>query len=115
MDVRFVDRDMFMWYQGGGIGHVASHEWDVFLQSDHADSLSGNKDERFDAGNPGDDDAGTADFDEDEDDGSMGLDSDLDSDSDSQGSDEVIEDGMDADNGEALDDHIYIEEGYGVP
>ena len=94
-----------MQFRGSGVGHVVSRKWDVFLQSDRADSPSGDKDERFDARNPGDDDAGAADFDIDEDDGSIGWDSDsAHSDSDSQGSDdEVIEDGMDADNGEELD------------
>jgi hypothetical protein len=29
---RFVDRDIFMWFCGGRIGHKATHNWDKFLQ-----------------------------------------------------------------------------------
>ncbi|KAH7920814.1 hypothetical protein BV22DRAFT_980352, partial [Leucogyrophana mollusca] len=31
---RFVDRDMFMRYRGGGIGHKATRHWDAMLQRD---------------------------------------------------------------------------------
>jgi hypothetical protein len=37
---RFVDRDMFMHYQGGGVGHKISHKWDGFLQSDGAQMMN---------------------------------------------------------------------------
>ncbi|KAJ8595466.1 HAD-like protein [Rhizopogon salebrosus TDB-379] len=32
----FVDRDMFMRFRGGGVGHKVTREWDDFLQSDGA-------------------------------------------------------------------------------
>ncbi|KAG1835368.1 hypothetical protein DFJ58DRAFT_670404, partial [Suillus subalutaceus] len=27
----FIDRDMFMWFCGGGVGHKATRNWDEFL------------------------------------------------------------------------------------
>ncbi|KIO03576.1 hypothetical protein M404DRAFT_26885 [Pisolithus tinctorius Marx 270] len=44
----FVDRDMFMRFRGGGIGHKVSREWDSFLQSDcqtAGEEVSGTREE----------------------------------------------------------------------
>ncbi|KAG2154064.1 hypothetical protein DEU56DRAFT_952119 [Suillus clintonianus] len=32
----FVDRDMFMRFRGGGVGHKVTREWDEFLRNDGA-------------------------------------------------------------------------------
>ncbi|KAF9237876.1 hypothetical protein BU15DRAFT_48194 [Melanogaster broomeanus] len=34
MFTRFVDRDMFMRFRGGGVGHTVSRQWNTFLQAD---------------------------------------------------------------------------------
>ncbi|KAI6043558.1 hypothetical protein EDC04DRAFT_2890705 [Pisolithus marmoratus] len=112
---KFIDRDMFMHFRGGGVGHMASHHWDGFLQSD-CPKFKARKDETFDTEYLGDmgGDASVTDSDADEGDGPIGSDMDLDSDSNGQENDEVVKDIV-AGNGEELDDAIYIEEGYGAP
>ncbi|KAI6042972.1 hypothetical protein EDC04DRAFT_2600611 [Pisolithus marmoratus] len=113
--MKFVNHNMFMHFRGGGVGHMASHHWDGFLQSD-CPKFKARKDETFDTEYSGDmgGDASIADSDADEGDGPIGSDMDSDSDSDGQENDEVVEDIV-ASNGEELDDAIYIEEGYGAP
>jgi len=103
-----------MHFRGGGVGHVASREWDEFLQSDRPD-FQPNKDEHFNTERPSD--GGTTAMEIDADDGPSDSDVDSDVDDGSQGSDneEIVEDGLVADDGEELDDCIYIEEGYGAP
>ena len=34
-----VDRDMFMRFQGGGVGHKATHDWDSVLEGDRDEKM----------------------------------------------------------------------------
>src|SRR6267154_3146610 len=54
---RFVDRDMFMRFRGGGVSHQVTREWDEFLQNDGAVvSIDDGEDVEFELGGVGDDD-----------------------------------------------------------
>lgn len=82
---RFVDRDMFMWFQGSGVGHKATCDWDEFLGEEEEDS-------------------------EDED-----IEADVnEKPKDSSCDEEDKEDVVIADDGEELNDDILAEEGYGA-
>ncbi|KAH7890138.1 hypothetical protein F5I97DRAFT_1924654 [Phlebopus sp. FC_14] len=41
----FVDRDMFMRFQGGGIGHKVTRDWDKFLQREGRKAPNDSEDE----------------------------------------------------------------------
>jgi hypothetical protein len=101
---RFVDRDMFMRFRGGGVGHQATRGWDEFLQR-----------EGHGRDNSGDD---SLDLEEDVEGENSELDDDLEvheeegeQDSSSGEDDEDI---VIPDNGEELDDDVLAEEGYGA-
>ena len=111
----FVDRDMFMRFRGGGIGHKVTREWDEFLQREGRKPPPNDEDvEPIDL-QPEDSESELED--EIEQDGQGGDEpSDTDSSSsDSDGSDESEDDEDDiliADEGEELDEAIWAQEGY---
>jgi hypothetical protein len=111
----FVDRDIFMRFRGGGVGHQVTREWDEFLRHDGAVvSVDDDEDLEFEVGDDDDDDDehGEDDADDDEDDEDDG-----DNDNDGEdGREEGIddEDQIRADEGEELDDDILAQEGYGA-
>ncbi|KAG2125107.1 hypothetical protein DEU56DRAFT_825868 [Suillus clintonianus] len=98
----FVDRDMFMRFRGGGVGHKATRDWDEFLQReghDEAGSNSSDSEEGVEGeGSESEDDDGGLEVDEEQ---------------DGQG-DEDVEDRVIADDGEELDDDVLAQEGYGA-
>jgi hypothetical protein len=102
---RFVDRDMFMRFRGGGVGHKATRGWDEFLQREgHGHDNAG-------------DDGSESEEDVEED---SELDDDLDTEVNAEAeehdrsSDEDDEDIVIADDGEELDDDVLAEEGYNL-
>ncbi|KAG2739152.1 hypothetical protein P692DRAFT_201873415 [Suillus brevipes Sb2] len=129
----FVDRDTFMRFRGGGIGHKAMWDWDEFLQGEgcktqsiaQEDSRRGDELDLEDEGeiedleeqdeedtDEEDDEEGDEDDDDDDED-----DDDSDEDDDEDDEDEDDEDDEDrvlADEGEELDDDLLAEEGYGA-
>ncbi|KAH7921017.1 hypothetical protein BV22DRAFT_1107414 [Leucogyrophana mollusca] len=113
----FVDRDMFMRFRGGGIGHKATRGWDDFLQNDGGTKQEQEDDvvlPQADGGNDVEDEEdeleGQEGEREEDDDG--GGDEDNDDDDDDDADDDGV--GIQADDGEELDDDILAEEGYGV-
>ncbi|KAG2078852.1 hypothetical protein BDR04DRAFT_1165576, partial [Suillus decipiens] len=102
----FVDRDIFMRYRGGGVGHKISREWDKFLQSDGAQVMDEEDEEQEEEdGEEGEGESEGEDEIEDEDD--EGQDEDED-----EGEEDP--DRIEADEGEELDDEFLAAEGYGA-
>ncbi|KIK81664.1 hypothetical protein PAXRUDRAFT_155552 [Paxillus rubicundulus Ve08.2h10] len=115
-------RDMFMHFQGGGIGHKTTHDWDKFLQqeghtipqdydtdSDDNDKLS-KPSEWFNKMSSGEDKVG-----DEGKEGQGGRDEDESKDEDDK--DDKDRDNVDhviANEGEELDDDIWAQEGYGA-
>ncbi|KAG0695610.1 hypothetical protein DFH29DRAFT_879939 [Suillus ampliporus] len=107
----FVDRDMFMRFRGGGVGHKMTRDLDELLRSDGASVDDGDV-EDFVVTEPTDDGDIDGEVDEGEDEDE---DSDQDSDEDSEGeNDGEEEDKVRADEGEELDDDVLAQEGYGA-
>jgi hypothetical protein len=110
--LRFVDRDMFMRFQGNAVGHKGMQEWDNILQceghipkdsDDEAEDIADEFDEDgIDEEGDADEDEEDGDEDEDEDEGEHDILMDDDK-------DEIV-----ADDGKELDDNILMEEGYGA-
>jgi len=119
LNTSFVDRDMFMRFRGGGIGHKGSRHWDKFLQSDGAKVRAEDEEdeeEGSDIADEGSDDGEAVQFDEvDEDEEQEG---DVEEGEEEENRDLVDqmdnEDPIIPDDDEILDDHILIEEGYGA-
>jgi hypothetical protein len=123
---RFVDRDIFMRFRGGGIGHKAMRDWDDFLQGAKADTsaqedseMRGDESDLEDEGDLEDlgmQEEGTDEEDSaDEEEGANeeeGADNDGDDDADIGQDDD--NDRVLADEGEELDDDLLAEEGYGA-
>ncbi|KAG1856388.1 hypothetical protein DFJ58DRAFT_840899 [Suillus subalutaceus] len=102
----FVDRDMFMRFRGGGIGHKATRDWDDILQHE------GHGAEEEEEGDPLEEIAdGVSDADAEEEQEDI-EDDNGDSESDEEEGDD--EDRVIADEGEELDDDVLAEEGYGA-
>jgi hypothetical protein len=99
--LRFVDRDMFMRYRGGGVGHKVTRTWDEFLQSDGARIAEEEEDlvveEQEDEENM---EVEEHEVDEDEEEESE----------ESDGEEDL--DKVEADEGEELDEDILAQEGY---
>jgi hypothetical protein len=106
---RFVDRDMFMRFRGGAVGHKAMRGWDDILQQDgHViEDLDGEVEEDIEMD---DEDSSDEELDEEDIEGDESEDSD-ETDEDEEESDE---DWIIADYGEVLDDDILADEGYGA-
>lgn len=115
----FVDRDMFMRYRGGGIGHKITRDWDDILHAegrhdppeDPETSDDSEEDELNEDNVPGDEEcSGDSD--------NEGIDMDAEADvgkSQFEHGARGISDGVDnvvADDGEELDEMIWDEEGY---
>lgn len=108
-----MDRDMFMCFRGGGIGHKVTREWDEFLQHKGCDLPLDDEDIDNDLGseNSGDEPEeeikiGKGDgADEAERDEIMNSKSD-----ESEGKEDNV---IIADEGEELDEEIWAQEGYG--
>jgi hypothetical protein len=101
---RFVDRDMFMQFWGGGVGHKATRDWDEFLQS-----------EGHEPNEVGDDSSDEENDEEEEDSEDEDIEADVNEEPEDSSSDEEDEeDIVIADNSEELDDDILAEEGYGA-
>ncbi|KAG2337486.1 hypothetical protein BDR05DRAFT_895158 [Suillus weaverae] len=98
---RFVDKDMFMCYWGGSIGHKISRGWDKFLQADGAEVSVVAEEED-----------GDMKLDDEEDDTDEEDKDQEDEEEDEEEDDK--EDRIEADKGEELDDNILAEEGYGA-
>lgn len=113
---RFVDRDMFMRFRGGGIGHKATRDWDQHLQKEGrvprdyhdgddaeepTDAINREVDDGIDIG---DEDEVDLDPEENEGQEDEGVDGDYEN-----RLDQVV-----ADEGEELDDDIWAQEGYGA-
>lgn len=126
---RFVDRDMFMRFRGGGIGHKITRDWDEFLQQeghsipqdydtdlDDDDKLSERRSEGFNEMSSGEDEVDEiGEVDDEGKEGQGGRDEDESEDEDEE--DEEDGDDVDrviADEGEELDDDIWAREGYGA-
>jgi len=114
---RFVDRDMFMRFRGGGIGHKATRDWDDILQHE------GHGAEEVVRGDNEDTDMGGEDLEAEEeveegwdddavDDNAGDGDGDDDSSGDDDDEDEDEDDCIVADEGEILDDDVLAGEGY---
>ncbi|KAG1855212.1 hypothetical protein DFJ58DRAFT_660000 [Suillus subalutaceus] len=111
---RFIDRDIFMRFHGGGIGHKAMREWDEFLQGGETESgaqedseMRGDESDLEDEGDMEDlEEEGTDEDEEGTDEDKEGSDTDVGQDNDD---DRVL-----ADEGEELDDDLFAEEGYGA-
>ncbi|KAG2068095.1 hypothetical protein BDR04DRAFT_1129368 [Suillus decipiens] len=105
---RFVDRDMFMRFRSGGVGHKVTREWDNFLQSDGAPANAPADDEEWDdvdmdARENGKED-GEEDGEEDEEDGKEGEEGE---EGEEDGEDEEdSDDRVEADSDEELDDDV---------
>jgi len=129
----FVDRDMFMQFRGGGIGHTISREWDKVLQADRRIAKQ-DKNEKFHYGksrsqarttkehheedmDDREDDSGLRDVDDSSDDSEMGeqlesRDDDEEGDDGDEAEAEDPEDRIIADEGEELDEELFAQEGY---
>lgn len=115
---RFVDRDMFMRFRGGGVGHKVTREWDDFLQNDGAPNIS-DDDEIWDIDM---DASAIVDVEEDEEEEESESDEAVDEDDDEKGKDDDEdkdedddeEDWVQADSDEELDDDVLAREGYGA-
>ncbi|KAG2029778.1 hypothetical protein BDR03DRAFT_1017973 [Suillus americanus] len=107
----FVDQDMFMHYQGGGIGHAITCKWDEFLQSDGVQVMNEQAEEleneagEEDRDEDKDEDEGEGEEEEEEDQGEIREDKD--------DKEEEDPDRIEVDEGESeLDDDFLIVEGY---
>ncbi|KIK75878.1 hypothetical protein PAXRUDRAFT_18604 [Paxillus rubicundulus Ve08.2h10] len=134
----FVDRDMFMRFRGGGVGHKATRDWDDILQSKNGDSEtrdpkeedvmmggsevdseegeSESEEEDLEEGEEAEDSEFEDVVDSEDDDGDDRGNNNGD-DNDSDGSNDDEDGNMDRvvpDEGEELDDDIYAREGYGA-
>ncbi|KAH7918173.1 hypothetical protein BV22DRAFT_1025018, partial [Leucogyrophana mollusca] len=113
----FVDRDMFMRYRGGGIGHKATRHWDAMLQRDDQvpASAGGDVNNRVNSTHAIDDD-------DEHQEGGSDEENEFEGQTDEEGSDgpgeddeyEEDPDRMVAQDGEELDDDVLDEEGYGM-
>jgi hypothetical protein len=106
MLTRFVDRDMFMRFRGGAIGHKGMRDWDDVLQCEEhiAEDLNSEADKDIEM-----EDEDGSDDKLDEGDVKEGDKSDEGDENEDNDEDRII-----AEYGEVLDDDILIEEGYGA-
>ncbi|KIJ58068.1 hypothetical protein HYDPIDRAFT_103322 [Hydnomerulius pinastri MD-312] len=120
----FVDRDMFMRFRGGGIGHKATRDWDDILQRDGREAENSNMSEddsdiemgegNEEVENPGEEAEEWEDVEQDgEETGRDNNDDDDDSDDGDDGDEDDV-DRVVPDEGEELDDDILAREGYGA-
>ncbi|KAG2070620.1 hypothetical protein BDR04DRAFT_1155262 [Suillus decipiens] len=119
----FVDRDMFMRFRGGAVGHKGMREWDDILQREghvpeDSDDETEDMDEaaiteEFDEDGIAEGDKGDADEDECDEEDEEGNNNEIEEDDD-DGLMDNDEDEIIADDGKELDDNILIEEGYGA-
>jgi hypothetical protein len=115
---RFVDRDIFMRFRGGGIGHKAMQEWDKFLQGGETESgaqedseMWGDESDLEDEGDMEDlEEEGTDEDEEGTDEDEEGSDADVGQDDDDDDEDDRVL----ADKGKELDDDLLAEKGYGT-
>jgi len=104
----FIDRDMFMRFHGGGVGHKATRDWDEFLQGEG----HGGK-EAEDEGLDSEEDILEMEGSEDDLEDIQADINEEDSSSDEE-EEEEEEDALVADDGEELDDNVLAQEGYGA-
>ncbi|KAG2033983.1 hypothetical protein BDR03DRAFT_935455 [Suillus americanus] len=101
----FVDRDMFMHFRGGGVGHKVTREWDNFLQSDRAPANTPDNNEEWDDVDMDTREDGEEDGEEEEGELDEGEDEEDEEDPDNR---------VEADSDEGLDDDVLAREGYGA-
>jgi len=97
-----------MHYRGGSVGHIVTHHWDDFLQSDGGDIREGREEQGEESEVEDEDEE-----DEGGEDGEGYDDGDGEGDS-KEDSKENEEDEVVGDAGEELDDNVYEQEGYGA-
>ncbi|KAG2046039.1 hypothetical protein BDR06DRAFT_899875, partial [Suillus hirtellus] len=102
----FVDRDIFMQFCGGRIGHKATRDWDEILQLKQHGAEEAEAEEGDDAPDAAEEEEEWEDIEDDLDD--------VDKSDDEEEDDEDDEDRVIAGEGEELDDDILAEEGYGA-
>ncbi|KAG1831269.1 hypothetical protein EV424DRAFT_1573313 [Suillus variegatus] len=112
----FVDRDMFMQFRGGAVGHKAMQEWDNILQWEGhiVEDLESEADEDIEMEDEDSSDEELDEGDIEEGDESDEGDENEDEDDDDDDDEDEDEDRIIAEYGEVLDDDILIEEGYGA-
>ncbi|KAF8546686.1 hypothetical protein OG21DRAFT_1501891 [Imleria badia] len=101
----FVDRDIFMRFRGGGVGHKITRDWDKLLQ----------REGRHNPPSEDSSDEGSSSDSEDDMEGNEELGEDEAEEAEAQGGTGRIDDGVDvvvADDGEELDEVIWDAEGY---
>ena len=110
----FIDRDMFMHFRGGAVGHTAMRDWDDFLQCEGHGVMDGQVDEEEHERGDRPNDVQIheevefkelTDNDDRSDEESTG--------DQSEGDDDEVR--IVADDGEVLDGDIYEDKGYGTP
>jgi hypothetical protein len=104
----FVDRDMFMRFHGGGVGHKAMRDWDEFQQGEGHGG-----EEAEDEGLDSEEDILEMEGSEDDLEDIQADINEEDSSSDEE-EEEEEDDALVADDGEELDDDVLAQEGYGA-